>query len=121
MCNARVIEDWGNGSVRVEIDTWKTSSVDLDAISAMLKGNAQVKKSYGPLTKYIPCPEDERDWMHVLATIDLPFSDHEAYEQAIKTIGKSNDTPSVPFVGDLSLSPSKCQTTKGNSRRFWNT
>ena len=49
MRNARVIEDWGNGliflgnrteAVRVEMDTWKTTPVDLDAISAMLKGDA---------------------------------------------------------------------------------
>ena len=86
MRNARVIEDWGNSliflgnrteAVRVEMDTWKTTSVDLDAISAMLKGDTQKTKPYGSLTKYIPCPKDERDWMHVLATIDLPFSDEE--------------------------------------------
>ena len=82
MHNVRVIEDWGNGliflgnrieAVMVEMDSWRTTPVDLDAISAMLKGDARVAKSRRPLTKYIPCPEDERDWMHVLVTIDLPF------------------------------------------------
>ena len=58
--------------------------------------------------------------MHVLATIDLPFSDTEEYEQAIQMIGKPKDTPSVPvcmMAGNLRRRPKPVTFQVPNNKR----